>query len=134
MILFRQALHIVKKYNKSVVYFICTPLQINVSDDPSWLNVTVKNESVTPNFILRHVDPDYATVTFNNNDIGVTVELHAGYLNIEVQLPLRYMDLTMGLLGNYNGNASDEFVFRNGTVLDYSTSDRAIHQFAQSCK
>lgn len=108
----------------------CTPLQINVSNDPSWLNVTVKNESVTPNFILRHVAPNYATVAFDN-DIGVTVELYAGYLNIEVQLPPRF---TMGLLGNYNGNTSDEFVFRNGTVLDDSASDREIHQFAQSCK
>ena len=104
-----------------------------MSNNPSWLNVTVKNESVPPNFILRRIDTDYATVAFDN-DIGVTVELYAGYLNIEVQLPPRYMELTMGLLGNYNENASDEFIFRNGTVLDDSGSDRAIYQFAQSCK
>lgn len=99
--------------------------------DNATLNFTVKNESVAPNF-WSHISSGYATVAFYN-DIGVTVELHAGYLNLEVQLPPNYMGRTIGLLGNYNGNVSDEFVFRNGTVLDDLASDREIHQFSQSC-
>lgn len=106
-------------------------LQITVSDDGS-LNVTVKNESVTPNFILHFV-PNYATIAFPY-DIGVAVQVFAGYLNFHVQLSPLYMGTTVGLLGNYNGNASDDFVFRNGAVLDVAASDREIHQFSQSCK
>ena len=97
------------------------------------MNVTVKNESVTPNFIWRYSDPSYVTITFFN-DIRVAVELYTGYLNFHVQLPSTYMGITMGLLGNGNGNVSDEYIFRNGTVLGDSASDRDIHQFCQSCK
>ena len=97
------------------------------------LNITDKNESVTRDFALRQTAPDTYTITFYN-DIQVTVMLYAGYLNIRVNLSPIYMGFTMGLLGNYNGNVSDEFVFRNGTVLDDLASDREIHQFSQSCK
>ena len=98
----------------------------------TFLNVTVKNESVTPNFNFDQT-ASYVTVTFLN-DISVEVLLYAGYLNIQVQLPSFYMGITKGLLGNGNGNASDEFIFQNGTLLDDSASDAEIHQFSQSCK
>ena len=107
-------------------------LQIEVSDDAS-LNVTDKNESVARNFVLRQTVPDNAVIiTFN--DIEVTVILYAGYLNIQVQLSPIYMGDTTGLLGNYNGDVSDEFAFRNGTVLDDLASDSEIYEFSQSCK
>ena len=77
--------------------------------------------------------PHNAIIIFHN-DIEVTVILYAGYLNIQVQLSPIYMGFTTGLLGNYNGDVSDEFTFRNGTVLDDLASDREIHQFSQSCK
>ena len=81
-------------------------LQITGSDI---LNVAGKNESVTPNFIWKY-SPSYVTIDFLN-DIMVAIELYAGYLNFYVQLPSIYMGTTMGLLGNGNGNMSDEFVF-----------------------
>ena len=93
----------------------------------------VKNESVTPNVILTYNPPSYVTVEFFNA-ITLAIDLYAGYLNFYVQLPSVYMGTTMGLLGNGNGNLFDEFVFRNGTLLDNSASDREIHQFCQSCK
>lgn len=41
----------------------------------------------------------------------------------------------LGLLGNYNGNASDDFVARNGTVLKPPLPMRDIHfDFGMSCK
>ena len=97
------------------------------------LNITVKNDSVTPNFMLRYRNPSDVSITFFS-DITVAVVLYAGYLNFYVQLPSIHMGTTMGLLGNGNGNVSDEFVFRNGTILDDLASDRDIHQFCQSCK
>lgn len=97
------------------------------------MNATVKNQSTVPNFVLRQAAHNVTTVAFYN-DVAVEVELFSGYLNIQVQLPPSYMGFTKGLLGNYNGNVSDEFVFRNGTTLDDQASDREIHQFSQSCK
>lgn len=97
------------------------------------MNVTVKNELITPNFIVRYRSQSFLNITFSNG-IGVAIQLYAGYLNFYVQLPSIYMGTTMGLLGNGNGNMSDEFIFRNGTVLGDFASDREIHQFCQSCK
>ena len=119
-------------YNGMHNYAIYFTLQITVSDNAS-LSVTVKNESVTPNFIVRQTMPEDATIIFRN-DIGVTVQLHAGYLNLHIRLPPIYMGYTLGLLGNSNGDISDDFIFRNGTILNASASDREIHQFSQSCE
>jgi len=49
-----------------------------------------------------------------------------------LELPLAFEGNTSGLLGNYNNDDSDEFVFRNGTMISNSSSDREIHQFGQS--
>ena len=56
------------------------------------------------------------------------------YLSIQVFLPSFLAGLTSGLLGNFNSNTSDDFIFRNGTLLDDQASDADIHEFSQSCK
>ena len=50
-----------------------------------------------------------------------------------LEVPSSFEGTTFGLLGNYNNDDSDEFVFRNGTMISNSSSDREIHQFGQSC-
>lgn len=39
-----------------------------------------------------------------------------------------------GLLGNGNGNDTDDLIFQNGTTISTNSSDRMIHEFGQSCK
>ena len=51
-----------------------------------------------------------------------------------LEVPSSFEGTTSGLLGNFNTDSSDEFVFRNGTMISNSSSDREIHQFGQSCK
>ena len=51
-----------------------------------------------------------------------------------LEVPSPFKGTTSGLLGNYNDDDSDEFVFRNGTMISNSSSDREINQFGQSCK
>lgn len=71
--------------------------------------------------------------TFSNG-ISVTVTLSSGLLNAIVVLPQDFMGLTQGLLGNFNGNAADDFIYPNGTMLDNDASDRIIHDFGLTCK
>ena len=52
----------------------------------------------------------------------------------EVTVPEEYMGLTKGLLGNFDGNPDNDFVFQNGDVLTQNASERYIFQFGQSCK
>ena len=66
--------------------------------------------------------------------VGIQINITAGFLVYTLETPSSFEGTTSGLLGNYNGDDSDEFVFRNGTMISNSSSDAMIHQFGQSCK
>ena len=66
--------------------------------------------------------------------VGVEVKLQVGLLSFIVRLPQQFMGQARGLLGNLDRNATNEFVYRNGTMIPDSSSDREIHKFGQSCK
>ena len=70
--------------------------------------------------------------TFSDG-ISVTVTLLSGLLNVVASLPPEFMGQTQGLLGNFNGNATDDFIYPNGTVLNNDASDRMIHDFGLTC-
>ena len=73
------------------------------------------------------------TISFPSG-VGITINYTAGLLVYTLEVPSSFEGTTSGLLGNYNNDDSDEFVFRNGTMISNSSSDRDIHQFGQSCK
>ena len=66
--------------------------------------------------------------------ISVTVTLLSGLLNVVAALPQEFMGRTQGLLGNFNSNATDDFIYSNGTVLNNDASDRMIHDFGLTCR
>ncbi len=68
------------------------------------------------------------------NGISITVTLSMGLLAINSNIPPEFEGNVTGLLGNFNRNPSDDFTYRNGTMLDLSASDREIHDFGQSCE
>lgn len=68
-----------------------------------------------------------------SNGISVTVTLLSGILNVVTILPQDFMTKTQGLLGNFNGNDTDDFIYPNGTTLDNGAGDQQIHYFGQSC-
>lgn len=39
-----------------------------------------------------------------------------------------------GLLGNFNGDKSDDFIWPNHTMSSTTSSGREIYEFGQSCK
>ena len=51
-----------------------------------------------------------------------------------LEAPSSFEETTTGLMGNYNNDDSDEFVFHNETMISNSSSNREIHQFGQSCE
>ena len=66
--------------------------------------------------------------------ISVTVEAKKGLLSVVFAGPDQQRGETRGLLGVWNGNKEDDFVFRNGTILSANATDREIHRFGQDCK
>ena len=72
------------------------------------------------------------------NGVSVTVtqsELSVGILSFVAALPLELHKMTSGLLGNFNEDSSDDFIYPDGSILDGGeASDEDIHDFGQSCK
>ena len=102
---------------------------IDVSD-----NLTSVGDNVTTSssFIERSSN-NSITVSFPSG-VGITINYTAGLLVYTLEAPLSFEGTTSGLMGNYNNDDLDEFVFRNGTMISNSSSDREIHKFGQSCE
>ena len=66
--------------------------------------------------------------------VGMEVALRTGFLSFLGKMPLEFMGKLRGLLGNFDGNASNDFIFPNGTMLPVNSSDRQLHYYGQSCK
>lgn len=64
------------------------------------------------------------------------VQVKSSVLIIELaDLPLEFTGKTKGLLGNFNGDPSDDFLRPDGTVLPTDASAEDIHYlFGEECK
>ena len=49
------------------------------------------------------------------------VALNSGILNYEISLPVTYRDTLVGLLGNWNGNRTDDHRDSSGSLVDLAT-------------
>ena len=104
---------------------------MNITDELTNVNDTYESGSV---YIYRSAQNSITTLFNNERGVYITIRVTEGIPNYVVTLPRRYRNQTSGLLGNFNGDDTDDFVFRNGTRLRNDASDREIHQFGQSCK
>jgi len=68
------------------------------------------------------------------NGISISVSVSGGIPTAVASLPGDFQNLTEGLQGNYNGDDTDDFIFRNGTMLSNDANERMIFEFGQSCK
>lgn len=99
------------------------------------LNVTSINDTYSGNMVELSRTDNTSILSVFNNGLAVTISVSLmGMMNIVVNLPLEYDSQTQGLMGNFNGNSTDDFIFRNGSMLDDGVSDRIIHSFGQTCE
>ena len=51
-------------------------------------------------------------------------------------IPQEYQGFSsiLGLLGNYNGDSSDDLMYVNGTMIAIDSPYDMVHEFGQSCK
>ena len=57
-----------------------------------------------------------------------------GLLSFVATVPQEFEGNASGLLGNFNGDDSDDLRYPNGTEIDVNSPHRLIHDFGQSCK
>lgn len=65
---------------------------------------------------------------------GVEVRLTEGTMTTTVLLPEDFKDLTLGLLGKMNGDASDDLIFKDGQRVQNQSNPAELFDFGASCK
>ena len=97
-------------------------------------NLTSVGDNVTTSSSYVERSSNNSITASFPSGVGITISSTVGLLVYTLEVPTSFEGNTSGLLGNYNNDDSDEFVFRDGTMISNSSSDREIHQFGQSCK
>ena len=104
---------------------------INGSNVSTQLSMTGSNISESTYFLERSAN-NSVLVQFPSG-FGLTANYSNGILSFVLILPPTFNSTAHGLLGTFNGNISDDLIFRNGTLLSVNSSDAEKHVFGQSC-
>ena len=64
----------------------------------------------------------------------LTVTRREDILDFVINLEDSVRGNTRGLLGNFNGDSTDDFVMPNGIQVPVNASDQMLHDFGQSCE
>ena len=104
----------------------------NISSLLQDLNSTYSDENVD----IYQTEDNSITCAMPVIGFGITISSAEGAISFVLQVPATWQGHTTGLLGNYNGNKSDDFVPRGSkAAISDGESDRNIHfHFAQTCK
>ncbi|XP_067687865.1 uncharacterized protein [Haliotis asinina] len=86
----------------------------------------------SPHLIASKLNDTKAEFAFPNIGIVVTMTIISGTLSQATVLEERYRGLTKGLLGNYNGNDTDDFTSPDGTMYPATSTDDELYPFGQS--
>ena len=63
-----------------------------------------------------------------------TVTRRSGLLDFVINLDSSLNGETRGLLGNFNGDGTDDFIKPNGITVPSDANDQTLHEYGQSCE
>lgn len=93
----------------------------------------LENATTIERYSLKASDNKSITVSDSTTGFSVTVTRVLNFLQTTVQLDQsKHQNGVDGLMGNFNGNTSDDFKMRNGTQLPGNSSERTLFEFGQS--
>ena len=106
---------------------------IKISNELELINATYNNSDET---ILITRETENSVLCIAPPGVSITIKNTNGALSFVVVVPPSWKGLTSGLMGNFNGNKSDEFIPRKQVMpLMDAISDRNLHwMFAHTCK
>lgn len=89
----------------------------------------------TNKLLIRANDSNTLYITLPSG-ASLRISLQVSFLHITVELSSQYYYSTSGLLGTFNGNASDDYLSPSGHLLVnvMSISEEEIHTFGLSCE
>jgi len=71
---------------------------------------------------------------FRFSDISLEVSYGNGMLSLSALLSHDYRTITHGLLGNFDGDPSNDYILPDGTVLSGNISEQEVFDYGQACK
>ncbi|XP_053386927.1 uncharacterized protein LOC123542089 isoform X2 [Mercenaria mercenaria] len=71
-------------------------------------------------------------VFFPACNVSLIISIGVEMLSLSTFVPENLKNLTKGLLGNYNGDPSDDFAMPNGTVLKPNLTEREIFEYGKT--
>ena len=69
-----------------------------------------------------------------SSSVSVDFTLMATALSNTIVVPQEFQGNLTGITGNFDGDDTNDFISRNGTVFSNDISDRQKHVVAQTCK
>lgn len=97
-------------------------------------NLTNVNDTLDYNLLsVTRETPEVISIALSTG-ITVNATLRVGTFAFTLLVPETYMGKTMGLQGNFDNDKTNDFVYRDGTMIPNNSSDAEIYQFGQSCK
>ena len=131
---FRSTLHVSTLFFLQIEHNNRFLVQINSFDISRNLE-NVTDSYRTPSLSVKIIrDTANSIVTHFSNGVSVTITEAAGLPNFLLNLPKSLQGATQGLLGNSDGEITNDFVYPDGRVIADDSTDRQIHIWGESCK
>ena len=83
--------------------------------------------------MLERITEDTVSVSFMSS-ISLEMSLREGTLTSLLKIPPEYNGTVTGLLGNFDGENTNDLMYRNGTIASDNIPDREKHILGQTCE
>ncbi len=94
---------------------------------------TIDDTYTGTSVFLSRTNNNTISATFSSS-VSVDFTLMATALSNTIVVPQQFQGNLTGITGNFDGDDTNDFISRNGTVFSNEISDRQKHAVAQTCK
>ena len=94
---------------------------------------SVNDTYMTMSVMLERIAEDTVSVSFMSS-ISLEMSLREGTLTSLLKIPPEYNGTVIGLLGNFDGDDTNDLMYRNGTIASDDIPDREKHILGQTCE
>ena len=107
-------------------------MRINGEDITANLS-SVNDTYITMSVMLERIAEDTISVSFMSS-ISLEMSLREGTLTSLLKIPIEFNGTVIGLLGNFDGDDTNDLMYRNGTIASDDIPDSEKHILGQTCE
>ena len=94
---------------------------------------SVNDTYITMSVMLERIAEDTVSVSFMSS-ISLEMSLREGTLTSLLKIPEEFNGTVTGLLGNFDGDDTNDLIYRDGTIAPDDIPDREKHVLGQTCE